>query len=404
MNRRRPTSGRSQERPRRRSRGQSLVEFALILPVLLVVLLGAIDFGRVFLGWVNLNNTARIASNFAATNVQRLSLPTTNPAYQAAFDTYYAMIQKDATANNCTLPPKASFPAPTYPGGTALGDPAHVVITCNFGLITPIISNILGSPLAVTASSDFPVRTGVIAGTPGGGGGTTVAALFTASPSSGTAPLTVTFTNASTGSPTSFQWDFNGDGTVDSTNASGNTFTYTIPGVYQASLTVSNGLSTDTFQQNITVVAPPGPVVSFTATPPSGTAPLSVTFSNSSTGSGTLTYAWQFGDGTTSTLQSPPPKSYPAGTYTITLTVTDGFGQSNSGTATVTVSSPQCTVPDFRGRDSTGSIQADWKKAGFDTTVIFNPLSPPKYTIVSQTPSAGTQQPCSGTILTVKNS
>ena len=48
-----------------RSRGQSLVEFALVLPMILLLMLIAIDFGRVFLGWVALNNSARVAANFA---------------------------------------------------------------------------------------------------------------------------------------------------------------------------------------------------------------------------------------------------------------------------------------------------------------------------------------------------
>ena len=45
-------------RRRKRTRGQSVVEFALVVPVLLLLLLIAIDFGRVFLGWVALNNAA----------------------------------------------------------------------------------------------------------------------------------------------------------------------------------------------------------------------------------------------------------------------------------------------------------------------------------------------------------
>ena len=49
-----------------RSRGQSLVEFALVLPMILLLMLIAIDFGRVFLGWVGLNNAARVAANYAA--------------------------------------------------------------------------------------------------------------------------------------------------------------------------------------------------------------------------------------------------------------------------------------------------------------------------------------------------
>ena len=45
-----------------------MVEFALVLPVLLVVLLFAVDFGRAFYSWVILQNAARIGANFAALN------------------------------------------------------------------------------------------------------------------------------------------------------------------------------------------------------------------------------------------------------------------------------------------------------------------------------------------------
>ena len=53
---------------RSRSRGQSMVEFALVLPLLFVLLLISIDFGRVYLGYINVQNMARIAANEAATN------------------------------------------------------------------------------------------------------------------------------------------------------------------------------------------------------------------------------------------------------------------------------------------------------------------------------------------------
>src|SRR6476659_5639717 len=53
---------------REKSLGQSLVEFALVLPVMLLLMLTALDFGRVYLGYINLQNMARIAANFAADN------------------------------------------------------------------------------------------------------------------------------------------------------------------------------------------------------------------------------------------------------------------------------------------------------------------------------------------------
>ena len=51
-------------RPRRR--GQAMVEFALVLPLLVLLLVMAIDFGRVFFGWVALQNATRIAADYAA--------------------------------------------------------------------------------------------------------------------------------------------------------------------------------------------------------------------------------------------------------------------------------------------------------------------------------------------------
>ncbi|RKY11274.1 MAG: hypothetical protein DRP82_07660, partial [Planctomycetota bacterium] len=61
--------------------------------------------------------------------------------------------------------------------------------------------------------------------------GCTLKADFEASPTQGTAPLTVNFADKSTGSPTSWEWDFNNDGTVDSTDQNP-TYTYNDPGWY----------------------------------------------------------------------------------------------------------------------------------------------------------------------------
>jgi PKD repeat protein len=79
----------------------------------------------------------------------------------------------------------------------------------------------------------------------------------------------------------------------------------------------------------------PAPVASFTASPTSGTAPLNVSFTDTSTGSPT-SWSWTFGDGGTSTLQNPT-HTYAAGTYTAQLTATNSAG-STSKTATITVS------------------------------------------------------------------
>jgi PKD repeat protein len=69
-------------------------------------------------------------------------------------------------------------------------------------------------------------------------------AAFSATPTSGTAPLKVDFSDASTGSPTSWAWDFQNDGTVDSTERNPS-FTYTQPGTYSVKLTASNAGGSD---------------------------------------------------------------------------------------------------------------------------------------------------------------
>ncbi|WP_442919718.1 PKD domain-containing protein, partial [Methanomethylovorans sp.] len=64
------------------------------------------------------------------------------------------------------------------------------------------------------------------------------------------------------------------------------------------------------------------PVAAFTANVTSGTAPLTVSFTDQSTYSPTQ-WAWNFGDGQNSNLQHPIHTYGSAGTYTVTLTVTN---------------------------------------------------------------------------------
>jgi PKD repeat protein len=163
-------------------------------------------------------------------------------------------------------------------------------------------------------------------------------ASFTATPTSGTAPLPVTFDDTSTGSPTSWAWDF-GDGATST--AQSPSHTYTAAGTYTATLTATNTGGSNSTTQIITVTAPTpaAPTASFTATPTSGTAPLPVTFDDTSTGSPT-SWAWDFGDGATSTAQSPSHTYTAAGTYTATLTATNTEGPSAPASRTITVTGP----------------------------------------------------------------
>jgi beta propeller repeat protein len=77
------------------------------------------------------------------------------------------------------------------------------------------------------------------------------------------------------------------------------------------------------------------PVAAFTASPTSGKAPLTVKFADKSTD--VYYWTWNFGDGTTSTDQSPTHKYMKAGKYTVTLTVKNAAG-SSTAKKTLTVS------------------------------------------------------------------
>ncbi|MDX8549241.1 PKD domain-containing protein, partial [Methanospirillum purgamenti] len=154
-----------------------------------------------------------------------------------------------------------------------------------------------------------------------------IVADFTASPTSGTAPLTVQFTDTSTGSPTMWAWEF-GDGTTEGMLANPS-HTYQNPGTYTVKLTASSqtgGTSTKTKEGFITVTQAGGIVADFTASPTSGTAPLTVQFTDTSTGSPTM-WAWEFGDGTTEGMLANPSHTYQnPGTYTVKLTASSQTG------------------------------------------------------------------------------
>ncbi|MBI3260271.1 MAG: PKD domain-containing protein [Ignavibacteriae bacterium] len=83
-------------------------------------------------------------------------------------------------------------------------------------------------------------------------------AAFTATPLQGCVPLTVNFTDQSTDSPTSWNWDFKNDGSVTSTSQN-SSYTYTVPGTYSVQLTASNSSGSNSLTKTnyITVYALP---------------------------------------------------------------------------------------------------------------------------------------------------
>jgi PKD repeat protein len=125
------------------------------------------------------------------------------------------------------------------------------------------------------------------------------AANFSSSQQSGT--LAVDFTDTSTGSPTAWSWTF-GDNTTSTLQNP--THTFATAGPYSVTLTASNRWP-NSITKTVTVnpaPPPPPPTADFTWAQQSGT--LNVNFTDASTGAPTA-WTWNFGDGGTSTAQSP---------------------------------------------------------------------------------------------------
>jgi PKD repeat protein len=186
--------------------------------------------------------------------------------------------------------------------------------------------------------------------------------VFSGSPTSGDAPLTVLFTIQSTGSITSWSWTF-GDGGISTEQSPSHT--YQDSGVYTVSLTVTGpgGSDNETKTGYITVTAPPPPpVADFMADKTSGDAPLTVLFTDLSTETIT-SWSWDFGDGETSTQQDPSHNYLSAGSYTVSLTIT-GPGGSDTETKAkyINVTSSGPTEVFFDSFESYYDWNANWSQ------------------------------------------
>ncbi len=116
----------------------------------------------------------------------------------------------------------------------------------------------------------------------------------------------VQFTNTSIDA-TSYLWDF-GDNTTSMDTNPTHTF---LPGLYTVTLKAINNDGYNTYSQNITFA-----IANFTASPLTGSAPLTVKFTNTSQYASN--YIWQFGDNQTSTLINPS-HVYQIGNYHVSL-------------------------------------------------------------------------------------
>jgi PKD repeat protein len=191
------------------------------------------------------------------------------------------------------------------------------------------------------------------------------------------AGLPVSFSSAVTGGigPFTYAWNF-GDGTSNSTSSP--THTYVASGTFVVTLNVtdSNGhFRTGTFSEVIHAVVS----TSLTASPDPADAGLATQFTSlGSGGQGSYSYAWEFGDGTSSALQDPSHAYAAAGVYVANEWVNDSLGESARGNISISVA-PALTVlnmtaspnPVDLGRPVNFSVSAGGGTAPYTYSWIF---------------------------------
>lgn len=152
---------------------------------------------------------------------------------------------------------------------------------------------------------------------------------FSAAQTGGCAPFTVQFQDLSSSNATAWNWSFPG-GSPNSSTAQNPSVTYSMPGTYDVSLTVTNALGQNMLNQPGYITVGGVPTAGFS----SNTNLLAASFTNGSAGA--TSYAWTFGDGATSSEANPTHTYAADGTYTVVLNATNSCG-TVSYTETLTV-------------------------------------------------------------------
>ncbi|GAC1589030.1 MAG: hypothetical protein NVS3B8_02910 [Chitinophagaceae bacterium] len=213
--------------------------------------------------------------------------------------------------------------------------------------------------------------------------------LFKASDTTGCYPLKVTFTDQSLareGSITKWEWDL-GDGTLSTQQNP--VHVYTSPGNYNVILRITNTAGcVTTLSKAQYIKIKDGVKADFSYTGSSQCTPPSIVhFLNKSTGTGTLSYQWFFGDGNTAVLQNPANTYKAAGLYSLQLIVKNNAGcidtLTKKDSIAVGVAKANFTAPDSiceniafqvfnTSQPATGNLY--WNFGNDSSSVISNPF------------------------------
>lgn len=156
------------------------------------------------------------------------------------------------------------------------------------------------------------------------------AVAFTFTPNSGCLPLTANFTSSSQagdGNITTYHWDF-GDGSTQQSTGPAISHVYNFSQKASVSLTAVNSYGcSNTLTKNDAITIHPALQASFSADKTTlCDLPGNVVFTNTSSGNGTLSYEWDFGDGSKSTDKNPTHSFTKKGVYTVKLIVKSSEG------------------------------------------------------------------------------
>lgn len=146
-------------RMNRQRRGQALVEFALILPILLLIIFGIVDAGRLIFTMNTVGNAARSAARVAIVNQSTIGTNTCDTISPTAYATGCAI----ASGINLSIAPADVVvtyrdPADAAPCAVmSIGCLAVVQVTGHYTPLTPIIGQIIGS-VTVQSTSKIPIE------------------------------------------------------------------------------------------------------------------------------------------------------------------------------------------------------------------------------------------------------
>lgn len=129
----------------RNEKGQSLVEFAILLPVLLLLIMGILEFGLILNSYLTINNSAREGARLGIVSGSNLEI-----------NNLITNISPNLDNRNLHV-----NIMPTIEGSRKSGGTISVEVIYNYKLTIPIISNLLGNVMILKAQTSMRIEWGV---------------------------------------------------------------------------------------------------------------------------------------------------------------------------------------------------------------------------------------------------